>query len=301
MGTIGAMSRNEDCPEILDAVYDAGINVFDSAFAYGDAEASLGRWIKSRKLRDKVVILTKGAANNDFRRRCHDFDILSDIHTSLAKLQTNYIDIYILHRDDPSVPVGEIVGVLDRLRREGVIGAYGGSNWSFERTKEANAYAAEHGLMPFTVCSPSYSLAECIGDPDRFKSSVTISGKKNRPFREWLHEQNISIFTYSSLARGFLTGKIKSTEADRANEIFKGWTAEEYAYPVNFERLKRAEQLATDNDATVSQIAYAWLMHQDPNIFGITAPSSAAHLKSTTDALDVSLSDHELQWLNLEE
>jgi aryl-alcohol dehydrogenase-like predicted oxidoreductase len=111
----------------------------------------------------------------------------------------------------------------------------------------------------------------------------------------------MAVFAYSSLARGFLSGKIKSTEADRAGEIFKGWTTEEYAYPVNFERLKRVEQLSAEKGATVSQIAYAWLMHHGLNIFGITTPSTTAHLQSTTDALNISLSNSELRWLNLED
>ena len=82
--------------------------------------------------------------------------------------------------------VGPIVELLNKLHQKGKIGAFGGSNWTLKRILEANQYAEEHHLIPFTVCSPSFSLAECIGDP--WGGSVTISGEKNRDFRTWLKE-----------------------------------------------------------------------------------------------------------------
>jgi len=296
-GTVDAMTRNKDCFELLDAVYAAGINTFDTAAAYGDAEASLGRWIKARNLRDDIVILTKGANPSNFRKRLTEYDILSDISDSFAKLQTNYVDLYILHRDDPSVPVGPIVELLNKLHHQGKIGAFGGSNWTLKRTQAANEYAAVHGLVPFSVCSPSYSLADCIGDP--WGGSVTISGEKNSPFRDWLKKEKMPVFAYSSLSRGFMSGKIKSNQAERAKEIL-GFAADEYAYPINFEKLKRAEKLAEEKQASVSQIAYSWLMHQDLNVFGITATESVKHIQSTIDALQLPLSNKEILWLNKE-
>lgn len=291
------MQANQDVFELLDAVFQAGINVFDTAALYQDAEASLGRWVKSRQLRDKVIILTKGANPNRYRNRLTVYDIMSDIEDSFAKLQTDYIDIYILHRDNPAVPVGPIVELLNKLHQEGRIGAFGGSNWTLERTKEANAYAAEHGLVPFTVCSPSYSLAECIGDP--WGGSVTISGDKNREFRAWLQEQNMPIFTYSSLGRGFFSGRLTSGDADRAEELI-GPGAGEYAFPINFEKLKRAEKMAADKNVSVSQIAFAWLTHQPLNIFAVTSPGSPKHIQETIDSLQLELTEQEMKWLNKE-
>ena len=297
-GTIKPMSLNEDVFDLLDAVYEAGINVFDTGASYGEAEASLGRWIKARHLRDDVVILTKGANPSQYRNRLTEFDIMHDMEDSFAKLMTDYIDLYILHRDDPAVPVGPIVELLNKLHREGRIGAFGGSNWSLERTKAANQYAFDHNLIPFTVCSPSYSLAECIGDP--WGGSVTISGDQNRDFRDWLRANNFPVFAYSSLARGFLSGKLKSTESDQAKAII-GFAADEYGFPVNYEKLRRAEQLAAKYGVTVSQIAYSWVTHQDLNIFAITAPSSVEHLRKTVDALSLQLTGEEMRWLNIED
>lgn len=294
-GTTQPMVRGEDAGKLLDIVYAAGINTFDSAASYGEAESSLGRWIRSRNNRHKLVLLTKGANPYPWRSRLTEYDILHDIENSFAKLGTDYIDIYILHRDDPAAPVGPIMELLNRLHREGRIGAFGASNWTMERLCEANRYAQQHHLIPFTAYSPSFSLAECIGDP--WGGSVTISGEKNREFRSWLKENGMPVFSYSSLARGFFSGRLKSTETDRARELL-GPAAEEYGYPVNFERLRRAEQLSERKGKTVSQIAFSWLMHQQLNLFGITAPSSAEHVFSTVEALSLPLSAEELDWLS---
>lgn len=294
-GTTQPMVRGEDVCELLDTVYAAGINTFDSAASYGEAEASLGHWIRSRGNRKEIVLLTKGANPYPWRQRLTEYDILHDIENSFAKLGTDYIDVYILHRDDPDVPVGPIVELLNKLHQKGKIGAFGGSNWTLKRILEANQYAEEHHLIPFTVCSPSFSLAECIGDP--WGGSVTISGEKNRDFRTWLKENEMPVFAYSSLARGFFSGRLKSSETERAKELL-GPAAEEYGYPVNFERLRKAEQLAQEKRKTVSQIAFSWLMHQELNLFGITAPGSKEHILSTVEALFLPLSKEELDWLS---
>src|SRR5690606_6316038 len=116
-------------------------------------------------LRDKVVIVGKGAHLNRDRRRVTPWDITSDLYDSLARFQTDCIDLYLLHRDDPDFPVGPIVEVLNEHLRAGRIGAFGASNWTVERIQAANAYAAEHGLEPFVASSPNLSLADQIKEP----------------------------------------------------------------------------------------------------------------------------------------
>ena len=153
-GTI--MLRSEELEpglELLDAVYGLGCNSFDTAHVYGGGEGErvLGQWIESRGVRDEVVILTKGAHHNADRRRVTPFDIASDLHDSLARLRTDYVDLYLLHRDDPSVPVGPIVEALNEHLTAGRIRAFGGSNWSAERIRKANEYAKAHGLVPFSA------------------------------------------------------------------------------------------------------------------------------------------------------
>src|SRR5207248_5002422 len=154
--------------EALDLSYDLietwlelGGNIIDTAHVYsgGNSERAMGRWFQERGRRDDVLVLTKGAHHNADRRRVTPEDITCDLRDSLARMKTEMIDLYLLHRDDPDVPVGPIVEALEEHRRAGRIRAYGGSNWSTARLEEANAYARAHGLQGFIASSPNLSLA----------------------------------------------------------------------------------------------------------------------------------------------
>ncbi|NMA94721.1 MAG: aldo/keto reductase [Clostridiales bacterium] len=174
------------CFSMLDTAFQMGCNTFDTAHIYagGDGERVIGRWMQERGNREKIVILTKGAHHNADRRRVTPFDITSDLHDSLARLKTDYIDIYVLHRDDPSVPVGPIVEVLNEHVKAGKIRAFGGSNWHHSRIEEANEYAKAHGLTPFVASSPHYSLAEQVESPWG-EGCITISGPREKDARQW--------------------------------------------------------------------------------------------------------------------
>ncbi len=141
----------EEAYQLLDEVYEAGINTFDCAAHYG--EEVLGNWMESRGNREKCVVITKCAHPNKWRDRVTSYDILSDLHDSLKKLKTDKIDIYMLHRDNHKVPVSEIVDTMNQLYEEGKITVFGGSNWTHQRIQEANLYAREHGQKEFTVSS----------------------------------------------------------------------------------------------------------------------------------------------------
>ncbi|MBM3210838.1 aldo/keto reductase, partial [Candidatus Poribacteria bacterium] len=151
LGTMIINARElEKSFSLMDAAIELGCTTLDTAHVYG-SEGAIGRWMEERKNRDKVIILTKGAHPNADRKRVTPFDITADMHDSLARLKTDYIDIYLLHRDDPDVPVGPIVECLNEHLRAGRIKAFGGSNWRHERIQEANDYAQSHGLVPFTA------------------------------------------------------------------------------------------------------------------------------------------------------
>lgn len=173
-------NEQEKCNDLLDAVLKHGINTFDTAHGYGNGECerSVGTWINSRGVREQVVILGKGCHHSRDRQRVTPFDISADLHDSLARFKTDYIDLYVLHRDDPGVEVGPIVERLHQHKEEGLIRAYGGSNWSHERVAAANAYAAAHGLTPFAVSSPNFSLAYQAKEP--WENCISISGRPER-------------------------------------------------------------------------------------------------------------------------
>ena len=286
------MQDNKDMDFLLDAILAAGINAFDSARIYGQSEVCLGRWMEKRGNRDKIYLITKGCHHNAWRKRVTPYDIKSDLMDSLARLQVDCIDLYLLHRDDPSVPVGPIVETLNEMVAEGKIRSFGGSNWSHQRLQEANDYAAAHQMQPFSVSSPFYSLVDQYGDP--WKGGVKLSGPEDAAARQWYQENQMPVFSYSSMGHSFLSGKFTS---DQPLSIFPP----EHQSPENLERLRRAEQLAHEKGVFVSQIALAWLLHQPLNVFPILGITKESHLEKNLGALEVKLTEQECRYLNLAE
>ena len=288
-----------DGNELLDAMYALGINAFDSARVYGKAEQSLGKWIEERGLRDQVVILSKCAhPDPSGRKRVNEKEIREDFAESAEYLRTGYIDIYLLHRDDPEMPAGEVVEILNAMHKEGKIGAFGGSNWTHKRIAEANTYAKEHGLIPFVVSSPHFSLAEQIQDLWG-GGCVSISGPSNGAAREWYRSQGMPVIAYSSLSHGFLSGKVKSVEREKAGQILDEFAMKGYGCADNFERLRRCEELAEKKQCTVSQIAMAWIFRQELNTLAVVSTSSAERMRANISAMSIKLSEEESAYLDL--
>lgn len=293
----------EEAFSLLDEIFASGINTFDCAAHYG--EEILGRWMEARGNRNKCVVITKGAHPNDWRDRVTDYDILSDANDSLKKLKTDKIDIYMLHRDSHTVPVGIIVEALNRLYDEGKISAFGGSNWTHKRIEEANEYALKHNLKPFSVSSPNFGLAEQVNDPwvgdAKFADGcVTISGPENTEAREWYKENSIPVFAYSSLARGFLAGVFKSSEPETAKNVIDEPGMIGYYCENNIERLRRCEILAKEKSVTVAQIAMAWIYNQPFDVFALSSPVTKKQIEENIAAIDIKLNESEIRWLNLE-
>lgn len=283
--------------QLMDDVFAAGINCFDCSDHYG--EEILGEWIELRGIRDKVVIFSKCAHPNKWRDRITDFDILYDIHNGLKKLRTDFIDIYMLHRDNPNVPVGMIVDTMNRLYDEGKIGAFGGSNWTYQRIEEANEYAAKHNLIPFTVSSPNFGLAEQVDNP-WVGECTTLSGPQNAIARKWYKDNNIAVFAYSALARGFFSGAFKSDEPEKAKEILDEAGIKGYFCDSNLERLRRAEILAKEKGVSVAQIALAWIFANPLETFLLTSPVNKQQISENVASENIKLTNEEFLWLDLQ-
>ncbi len=287
---------------LLDQVYANGIRTFDCAAHYG--EEILGAWMEAREIRDNCVVITKCAHPNAWRTRVHDFDILSDAHDSLAKLKTDCIDIYMLHRDDRSVPVSGIVDTMNRLFDEGKIKIFGGSNWTHRRIEEANEYAAKNNLEPFRVSSPNFGLAEQVHDPWRCDARfgdgcVTISGPENADARKWYADNKMPVFAYSSLARGLFSGAFTSDDPEKAKQILDAPGILGYYCPNNIERLRRCEILAKKKGITVAQAAMAWIYNQKFEVFALSSPVTPEQIRQNIRAMDIALTEEEVAWLNL--
>ena len=285
---------------LLDAVFERGCNTFDTAHVYGggDNERTVGRWVRERGLRSRVVIIGKGAHHNADRRRVTPFDIAADIHDSLARFGFEYIDLYILHRDDPSQPVGPIVEALNEHLSAGRIKAFGGSNWTHRRLAEANAYAESHGLKPFVASSPNFSLADQVAEP--WPECVTISGPRNADARAWYAKAQLPVFSWSSLASGFFSGRITRDNAAQFTSGVDKIAVDCNASEENWQRLDRVTQLAHDKDATPAQIAVAWVLHSEMNLFPLLGPRTIEEFDQNAAAMDIALTDSEAAWLDLQ-
>lgn len=281
---------------VIDELWDMGLHCYDCSAGYG--EHALGQYLRSRGRTNDAVILTKGCHPNAYRRRVTSYDLLSDFHDSLARLNRDYIDIYMLHRDDPEVPVSEIIPTLDRLKREGKVGIYGASNWSIARMQEANAFALANGMAPFAAISPHYSLAHQIADP--WGGGVSITGPEHAADRQWLIDQQMPVFAYSSMSGGFISGMFRSDDKEGAKAMLPPPSIKGYYADENFERLHRAEQLAEQYETTVAQIAMAWLFNQELQVIPLQGGENAQMYRQTLAARDIRLTEDEIRWLNLE-
>jgi aryl-alcohol dehydrogenase-like predicted oxidoreductase len=276
---------------LLDAVWEEGCNAFDAAAVYqlGGSERLLGAWTRSRGNRDRVVIISKGAHPSIplFRNRVTPREIVRDLEGSLRRLRTDYVDLYLLHRDDPSVPVGPLVETLHRLREQGKVLAYGASNWSFERVAEANGYAVKSGLTPFAASSPHFSLAEWRRPP--YPGCVSIAGKAGAASREWYGKQGMAVLAWSSLAKGFF-GASAGVSTPRIRQ-------RAYHTTVNLERFHRVQEMAKKRDVSPSQVALAYVFAQPMEAFAIVSTHSAARFGQNMEAVRLSLSMEEAKWL----
>lgn len=287
---------------LLDAVFALGGNTIDTAHVYagGNSERAIGEWMEARGNREQVVILTKGCHHNADRKRVTPFDLACDLHDSLARLRTDYVDLYLLHRDDPALPVGPIVEALNEHHAAGRIRAFGGSNWTHTRIAEANAYAEAHNLRPFTVSSPNYGLADQIEDPWG-PGCVTLSGPGNQEARDWYTANQMPVFAYSSLARGLFSGRITRENFDQMRATLDSACLKAYCHEPNLIRLERAFALAARRGTTVPQIALAFILQSPLNVFPIVGAATGEEFAQNIAALEIALSEEERAWLDLAE
>jgi aryl-alcohol dehydrogenase-like predicted oxidoreductase len=287
---IGCDNKNDlsDALPVWDAWLEVGGNAFDTAWLYGGGrhETVLGEWIKLRGISKDIVVVAKGAHTP----HCTPAAIGEQLTQSLDRLQLSHVPIYVMHRDNVEVPVGEFVDALNQEISAGRISVYGGSNWSIERFAAAKAYAESHGLKAPTILNNNLALAVmekpvwagCISS----NSPATLS---------YLRTNNMAHFSWSSQARGyFLPEDLRNRlPLDTAPETCFGSAS-------NAERRMRAEHLAKKYDVSAHNIAAAWVLGQSFPSFAIVGPRTAEEIMSSLPAFAVTLTQEEIAWLNLE-
>ncbi|MHC4737132.1 MAG: aldo/keto reductase [Planctomycetota bacterium] len=284
---------------LLDSITEMGCYAFDTAHAYGDgaSEQVIGNWIQARNNRSEVIVIDKGAHPVRGTNRVNPESIKQDLQESLCRLKTDYIDLFLLHRDDPAVPVGPIIEVLNDLKNEGKIVLFGASNWNWKRLQEAAEYAQKNELSTFSVASNQYSLAIQYDDP--YPGTFSINSSSDDSEWQWYKQTQFPLLAWSSLARGFFSGKFTRDNLAAFTDPQSLISIRCYAREDNFVRLDRAGQLAEQKGVTVPQIALAYIFQQPLNCFAITGALNTTHFEENIEALEIDLTKKEISWLDL--
>ncbi|RUV19877.1 aldo/keto reductase [Mesorhizobium sp. M7A.F.Ca.MR.245.00.0.0] len=271
---------------LLDAFFEAGGNLFDTGYVYGGGytEKLLGEWLKNRGVRAQSVVIAKGAHSP----LCYPDVIGKQLDQTLERLQTDHVDVYFMHRDNPDVPVGEFVDAMDREVKAGRIrGPFGGSNWTMERMDEAIAYAERTGKQKPGALSNNFSLAEML-EPI-WAGCVTSS---TDPWKAWLTSRQMPNFAWSSQGRGFFTDRAGRDKQDN-EELVRVWYSER-----NFGRRDRAVELAARLGKSPIHIALAYVLAQPFPSIPLIGPRTLDELDDSLRALDITLSQADLEWLD---
>ena len=276
----------ENSEKVLSYYFDNGGNFVDTADMYsqwapghvgGESETIIGNWMKKRGNRSQMVIATK-VSKLDTRPGLKASNIAAACDESLQRLQTDYIDLYYAHQDDPDTPIEETLGAFDALIKSGKVRYIAASNFTPARLQESLDIAAQLNLASYVACQDQYNLM----DRD-YETGLMATVKKN----------GLSQIPFYGLARGFLTGKYRpgvTVESVRANGV-----ANSYANDRGWAMLEKLDQIAKGRSTSVAAIALAWLRAQ-PTVS--TPIASATKLEQIKEIMPVvELNETELQLL----
>ena len=252
---------------LLDRFVDEGFNLIDTADMYskwvsgnkgGESETLIGKWVKKSGKRAKVIIATKvGMEMAPDKKGLAPTYIQSAVENSLKRLQTDYIDLYQSHIDDPATPLADTLGAYDKLIKAGKVRVIGASNYSAERFEEALAVSRKHNLPRYETMQPNYNLI----DRADFEGKLQNLCVKNE----------VGVINYFSLASGFLTGKYRS-ESDLGKSPRGERMVKKHLNERGFRILAALDSVAKETSSTPGRVAISWLLAQP----GITAPIASA-------------------------
>jgi len=271
---------------LLDAFWEKGGNIFDTAFVYGSGytETLFGEWHKNRGTREGAVLIGKGAHSP----LCYPDVIAKQLTQSLDRLQTDYVDVYFMHRDNLDVPVGEFVDAMDAEVKNGRIrGPFGGSNWTKERFDEAVAYAERTGKTKPMALSNNFALSEML--VPIWDGCVTAS---TDDWKQWLVEHQVTNFSWSSQGRGFFTDRAGRDKTDN-EELVRCWYNDK-----NFARRDRAIELANKLGKSPIHVALAFVLAQPFPSIPLIGPRTLGELDDSLQAFDIKLTPEQVKWLD---
>jgi aryl-alcohol dehydrogenase-like predicted oxidoreductase len=277
---------------VLDDFTAAGGNFIDTADVYstwvtghkgGESETVLGRWLKARGNRAKVIVATKvGSEMGNGRKGLKASYIAQAVEDSLKRLQTDYIDLYQSHRDDTDTPQEETLEAYGKLVKAGKVRAIGASNFTADRLAAALAISAKNGLPRYESLQPEYNLYERAG----FEQELEPLCQK----------ENVGVIGYFGLASGFLTGKYRS-EADLSKSA-RGEDIGQYMNDRGFRILKALDAVAAEAKATPAQVAVAWLIARPSVTAPIVSATKVEQSRDLAKAMQLKLSPAQIEMLN---
>jgi aryl-alcohol dehydrogenase-like predicted oxidoreductase len=269
--------------KLLDAFVAAGFNLIDTADMYsrwapgnsgGESETIIGKWLKRSANRGNVVIATKvGKEMGPDRQGLSKSYILRAVEDSLQRLQTDYIDLYQSHADDPDTPLEETLRAYDQLIREGKIRAIGASNFNAQRLAEALQVSQRHGYPRYQSLQPLFNLYD--------------RADYEKELEPLCREKGLGVISYFSLASGFLTGKYRS-EADLANRA-RADMVKKYLNARGYRILEALDQVARQHQVTPAKVALAWLIAQPTVTAPIASATDIAQLNQLIEATTLDL------------
>ncbi|ARS52916.1 aldo/keto reductase [Kushneria konosiri] len=277
--------------EMLDAWLDAGFNMIDTADVYsrwaeghqgGESESVLGRYFRARGNRDRITLASKVGMEMPGGKGLSRDWIMQAVEDSLKRLQTDHLDLYFSHRDDPDTPLEETLEAYQRLIEQGKVRYVAASNYSGERLEEAMRIAGDNGLPRYEALQPFYNLY------DRHEFENDLAGV--------CQQHDLGVTPYFSLASGFLTGKYRSREdaKGKAREQF----VEQYFNKRGMRVLNALDQVAERLEATPAAVSLAWLIAQPAVTAPIASATSQRQFDQLVQATQLKLDDDALKILD---
>ncbi|MDR2504579.1 MAG: aldo/keto reductase [Oscillospiraceae bacterium] len=291
-GNMGEEGSDKARFEIMDKFAELGGVCFDTArlYAGGKADTSLGKWLRGFGNREAVVIVAKGCHPNRDTMHEHRLtreDVIGDLETSLKELQTDYADMYLLHRDFPKLPVCGIIDALDELVKSGKTKEVGVSNWTVGRIAEANEYAQKAGKAKLSVCQLHFSLG--VTSPAQ---TLDVTHIPMNPYEfAWYKETGFPVMSFGTQGRGFFNRYALGLEQKPGSLQYYGH------YPENFRRAERVKKLSEELGLPIAALLTAYVRDCGLNTIPLVAVSSIAQLEEVWRANDVKLSREQIGFL----
>ncbi len=277
---------------LLDAFVDAGFNLIDTADVYsrwvqghsgGESETIIGKWLKRRSNRAKVVIASKvGKEMGPNSKGLSKTYILQAVEDSLRRLQTDFIDLYQSHADDPDTPLEETLEAYDQLIRQGKIRTIGASNYGAQRLAESLAVSEQTGYPRYECLQPLYNLYD---RSDYEKELAPLC-----------REKGLGVISYFSLASGFLTGKYRSK--DDLSKSARGDMVKKYLNERGFRIIEALDTVAQQLHLTPTKVALAWLIAQRSITAPIASATNLEQLNELIEATSIELNPSAIDLLN---